>query len=76
VSHDCGAAMQLGDRTQVDGEGEFDLLSLAQSQFVVSTNTPVADRLMARQSFLRPVGVVIYTVVLARCLVCNLRSTD
>jgi hypothetical protein len=55
---------------------ELDLLALAQSRFVVSTNTPVAERLIARQSFFRPVGVVMYTVVRARCLVCNLRSTD
>ena len=68
--------MQLGDGAEIDGEGELDLLSLAQPRLVVSTNTPVAERLIARQSFFLPVGVVMYTVVRARCRVCNLRSTD
>jgi len=50
--------MQLDDGAEYDGEGQHDLLPLAQPRFDVSMKTPVALRLTALQSLRRPPGTV------------------
>ncbi len=50
--------MQLGDGAEIDGEGEFDLLALAQAKAGSPDEDAVAERLTALQSERRPSGVM------------------
>jgi hypothetical protein len=76
VRDDRGAAMQLGDGAEIDREGELDLLTLAKTEVRGLHEHAGRGEIDRPTSFFRPAGVVMYTVVRARCLVCNLRSTD
>jgi len=55
--HGC-SPVQLGDRAQIDRECQYDLLAFAQAQIGGLDKYPVALRLTALHSFLRPPGMV------------------
>jgi hypothetical protein len=61
-----GASMHLGDRAEIDGEGEFDLLALLEAERSSADEDAVGAQIDGAAQAPLASGIMMYTVVRAR----------